>query len=93
MVRRKRQQNKLIAIPIISGLIIAGVWFGPHIHRFNLSLEDGEFKSSIEISADDHEESVAATPEKDWQKTVTWGIGALNGLFGVILLGKKIISK
>jgi hypothetical protein len=61
---------------------------------FDLSVRDGEFKSSIEITSEDHsEDAAAATPEKDWQKTVTWAIGALNGLFGALLVGKKIISK
>lgn len=91
---KKRTNKKLLAIPIISGIILAGVWFGPHIHKFDLSIEDGEMSSTIELSSEPHEEpQAAAAPEKDWQQLVTWGIGALNGLFGALFIGKKIFTK
>jgi hypothetical protein len=94
-MRSKKNKKKLIYIPIISGLIVLGIWAGPSLEKFNFSVEDGEIKSEISLTMP--EESVAAspaaTPEKDWQKMVTWGIGALNGLLGVVLVGKKIFEK
>ena len=90
---RKKSNKRLLAIPIISSLILMGIWFGPHLHKLDISIEDGDITGSIELSKDDHEEPQADEPEKDWQQLVTWGIGALNGLFGVLLIGKKILGK
>ena len=93
MVQRKKNK-KLIAIPIISGLILLGIWAGPTLEKFNFSVEDGEITSEIALTLPEAaEETVAATDEKDWQKTVTWGIGALNGLFGAVLIGRSIFKK
>ena len=90
---RRKSNKKFLAIPIISGLILMGIWFGPHLHKLDISIEDGDITGSIELTAEDHEEPQADATDKDWQQLVTWVIGALNGLFGVLLIGKKILSK
>jgi hypothetical protein len=90
-VRPQKSTKMYIYIPIISAIVLLGIWAVPGLDKFKLSVEDGVIESEIALSLP--EETVAAVPEKDWQKTITWGIGALNGLFGVVLLGKKILGK
>ena len=38
-------------------------------------------------------EQPAAAPQIPWQSFITWIIGSLNGIFGLILLIKKVFNK
>jgi hypothetical protein len=89
-----KKKKGLFAIPIISGIFLAIMWSGPHLHTFDLSIKDGDVKGSIELSKEDHEEESTEDVENhDWQRNITWGIGALNGLLGIALISKKILNK
>ena len=81
-------KKKIWLIPVQSGLILLGI----NLEKFAFSVEDGQIKSEFELSIIE-EPQAAAAPTTDWQELVTWGIGALNGLLGLVYLGKKIFNK
>ncbi|MCK4662635.1 MAG: hypothetical protein KAT68_07210 [Bacteroidales bacterium] len=74
--------KKFMYVFIPSILILLLIWIYPL------------FFSYTSASAPVNSESIIdSTNEQSWQEIITWIIGSLNGLFGLVLLIKKVFSK
>lgn len=52
-------------------------------------------RNFIQLQYPDLQEEIvsASTPALDWQALITWIIGSLNGVFGLIIMIKKVFAK
>jgi hypothetical protein len=80
-----------------SEIELDSVVFGSYYY-IEPSITEGEEEMVPEMAAPLEEERIAYSSRKysepfNWQGLITWLIGSLNGLFGMILLVKKIFTK
>ncbi|MFC2151420.1 hypothetical protein ACFLSE_02750 [Bacteroidota bacterium] len=73
--------RKFLLLFIPSSIIIFIIWMIP----FSREVSEGITEEAVPI--------MAAPPQQSWQEIITWIIGTLNGLFGMILLVKKVFTK